>query len=296
MDTATATRCARATDMIHSMTYFVPETDQRLTEAGLRPGRMCYFAGRAAAMGAVGPGPVAATFYNFNPDVIARHLPRAWTLAEPPAVLAARRTAAEQALRRLLGPELADSPEIAEAAELARTAALACTSAGRALHAGHADLEWPETPLLVLWHAITLLREHRGDGHVAALLGAGLSGIEALITHTATGTGFTVGAAQATRGWSEQQWADAEQALRQRGLLAGDGSLTEAGVQLRADVEAATDRMAVAPWAALGVPGTLRLTEIGTRLSRVILDAGAVPEGVFAPGAGRGRSAAEPGS
>jgi len=287
MDITTTARCARATDIIHSMTYFVPETEQYLTEVGLRPGRMCYFAGRAAAMGPVGPGVVAATFYNFNPELVARHIPRAWTLAAPEVVVQARLRAVDAALRRLLGAELAESQEIVEAAELARTAAQACTGPGRPLYAGHADLEWPTEPLLVLWHAITLLREHRGDGHIAALLAADLSGIEALVSHTATGRGFLPAAAQRTRGWSEQQWADAETALRERGLLAEDGSLTEAGTRLRAEVEAATDQMAVAPWEALGESGVTRLTEIGKKLSRSLLAAGALPDGIFSAASGR---------
>lgn len=287
MDTKTAGRGARALDMIHSMTYFVPETEQYLTEAGLRPGRMCYFAGRAAAMGAVGPGVVAATFYNFNPELVERHIPRAWTLASPEAVVAARFRSVEAALRRLLGEELAASAEVTEAAELARTAAVACTGDGRALYAAHADLEWPTEPLLVLWHAITLLREHRGDGHIAALLGAGLSGLQALVTHTGTGRGFTVTAAQATRGWSAQQWKAAEDDLQVRGLLVADGTLTEAGTQLRSQVEAATDQMALAPWTALGDAGAERLTEIGKTLSRAILAGGAIPDGIFTAASGR---------
>lgn len=294
MDTTTAGRCARATDIIHSMTYFVPETESYLTEAGLRPGRMCYFAGRAAAMGAVGPGVVAATFYNFNPELVAKHIPRAWSLASPEAVVSARVQSADAALRRLLGAELATSPEIAEAAELARTAALACTGEGRALYAGHADLPWPTEPLLVLWHAITLLREHRGDGHIAALLAAGISGIEALVTHTATGHGFTAAAAQKSRGWSEQQWRQTEDNLRARGLLDEDGTLSEAGATVRADVESATDEMALAPWVALGDVGTARLAEIGKTLSRAVLAAGAIPEGIFTAAPGRAGGASQP--
>ncbi|AFT99139.1 SCO6745 family protein [Nocardia brasiliensis] len=286
MDSTDAGRCARALETIHSMTYFAPETEQYLVEAGLRPGRMCYFAGRAAPMGAVGPGVVAATFYNFNPDLVARHIPRAWSQATPEAVVTARLASVDAALRRLLGAA-ADSAEVREAAELARTAATACTAEGRPLHAAHADLPWPTEPLLVLWHAITLLREHRGDGHIAALLAAGLSGIEALITHTATGRGFTPLAAQQTRGWNEQQWTDAAAALRMRGLLTADDTLTEAGTQLRADVEAATNDMALAPWSALGDAGATRLAEIGKTLSRTIVAAGAFPPGVFTAATGR---------
>jgi len=293
MDPSTAGRCARATDVIHSMTYFVSETEQHLVEVGLRPGRMCYFAGRAAAMGAVGPGVVAATFYNFNPELVARHIPRAWSLASPEAIVQARFQSVDVALRRLLGDDLAGSAEVAEAAELARTAALACTGEGRPLYAGHADLNWPSEPLLVLWHAISLLREHRGDGHIAALVASGLSGIEALLTHTATGRGFIAAAAQQTRGWSEQEWAAAEERLRARELLGADGTLTASGTALRAEVEAATDRMALAPWVALGDAGSARLSEIGKMLSRTVLAAGAIPDGIFTPASGRTTSAAQ---
>ncbi|MFG1793914.1 hypothetical protein [Nocardia sp. NPDC049149] len=284
MDTTSAGRCARATDLIHSMTYFAPETEQYLTEAGLRPGRMCYFAGRAAPMGAVGPGVVAATFFNFNPELVARHIPRAWTLATPEAVVEARFASVDAALRRLLGNELATSAVIAEAAELARTAALACTVEGRPLYAAHADLDWPTEPLLVLWHAVTLLREHRGDGHIAALLAADLSGLEALVTHTASGRGFTPAAAQLTRGWTPEQWADTENALRERGLLTEDGTLTDAGTKLRTELETETNLMALAPWAALGDEGVQRLTEIGKTLSATLLAAGALPANTFTAG------------
>ncbi len=77
-----------ATNSLHSMIYFVPETEQQLTGTGLKPGRMCYFAGRSAAMGAVGSGVVTATFYNFHPGLVAHCIPAAWELARPDAVLA----------------------------------------------------------------------------------------------------------------------------------------------------------------------------------------------------------------
>ena len=85
-----AGRVFRATNSLHSCVYFSPEGDQEYVAAGLRPGRMGYFASRSAPMGEVGPAVVAATFYNFNPALIARHIPRAWTLATPAQVLAAR--------------------------------------------------------------------------------------------------------------------------------------------------------------------------------------------------------------
>ena len=151
------------------------------------------------------------------------------------------------------------------------------------MYAGHADLGWPRPPHLVMWHAVTLLREYRGDGHTAALGAAGLSGLEALVTHTATGRGFTPAFARASRGWDEQQWAAAESSLASRGLLDAAGALTPAGQDLRQRVEDETDAMAAAPWRYLGEERTEELVRIGRALTRAALAAGAMPaEGVFA--------------
>jgi hypothetical protein len=276
-----AVRAHRSLDSLHSMVYFAPEAEEELTGVGLRPGRMCYFASRSAPMGAVSAGVTAATFYSFNPALVARSIPRAWTLASMDDILAARLRAADRALRRMLGEEAVGSADVAEAARLARTAATGLRPDGRPLYAAHAELPWPDEPHLVLWHACTLLREHRGDGHVAALLVAGVSGLDALITHTATGRGFTPAAARATRGWSDEEWATGEDGLRERGLLAGT-ALTPAGEQVRAAVEADTDRRAAQPWLQLGEADTARLTALGKQLTRTVLAAGAFPAGIFA--------------
>lgn len=268
-----------ATEPLHSLVYFAPETEQRLTAAGLRPGRMCYFAGRSAPMGAVSAGVTAATFYNFNPETVARHIPRAWTLASPEAVVAARFEAADAALQRLLG-DAVNSAEVREAAQLARDATTALSPEGRPLYAGHATLDWPDQPQLVLWHAVSLLREYRGDGHVAALLQAGLSGIESIVTHTATGRGFTEQSAKLLRGWSDEQWDAAVDGLRARGVLDAEG-LTVEGIDLRARIEAATDARDRAAAEQLGEAGTSRLVELGKRLSRIVVGNGAFPDGVF---------------
>ena len=288
MDPRDAAKLQRSIDVVHSMTYFVPETEAHLVAVGLRPGRMCYFAGRAAPMGAVTGGVVAATFYNFNPVLVAKHVPRAWTLATPEVVVAARFRSVDAALRRLLG-ETATSPDISEAADLARTASQACTPEGRPLYAGLADLDWPGEPLLDLWHGTSLLREHRGDAHTAALVGAGLSGLEALVTHTATGRGFTRQAAQLTRGWTEAEWSVAEDGLRERGLLDRDGALSAAGAAHRASVEDATSRASCAPWEHLGPERSARLAEIGTGLTRTLLAAGVFPDGVLSTAPGRAK-------
>lgn len=276
-----ATRAHRAVDSLHALIYFAPESDEELARIGLRPGRMAYFASRSAPMGPVPAGVTTATFYNFNPSLVARHIPRAWSLASVEDILAARLVAVDRALRRLLGDGAPGSPEVAEAAELTRIATADLPAHGRALFAGHAELPWPDEAHLALWHGVTLLREFRGDGHVAALLGSGLSGLEALITHTVTGAGFTEAAAKATRGWSDEEWAAGADTLRSRGLLDGSG-LTPAGVELRQSVEARTDELAAAPWAALGTERVERLVELGRGLSRQAVAAGAFPPDLFA--------------
>lgn len=275
-----AARAHRSLDSLHALIYFAPEAEEEFTRIGLRPGRMAYFASRSAPMGPVAGGVTTATFYNFSASLVARHIPRAWSLASCKDILAARLVAADRALRRLLGDAVGGA-DVGEAAELARAAAFGLPPDGRALFAAHADLDWPDKPHLQLWHAITLLREFRGDGHIAALLTGGLSGLEALITHTATGAGFTVPAAKATRGWSDDEWAAGESRLRERGLL-GDDGLTQAGDALRDSIEADTDRLGAAPWLQLGAQRLTRLTELGKQLTRTAVTAGAFPDGVFA--------------
>ncbi|SFE41863.1 hypothetical protein SAMN05216251_10342 [Actinacidiphila alni] len=276
-------KCFRLLEPLHSMVYFAPETQAELTAAGLEKSRMCYFAGRAAALGPVGAAVVASTFYNFNPALVARHIPRAWTMATPEAITAARLRAVDAVQHRLLGAA-ADASEMAEAAGLALRATEACTGAGRPLYAAHAELPRPEQPHLAFWHATTLLREYRGDGHLAVLLSAELDGLEALITHTATGKGFLPDFARASRGWSEQEWDAASERLRERGVLDAAGTLTEAGVELRRQIESETDRLGRAPYEHLGEEGTARLTELAQGLTMRALGAGAFPAGVFAMG------------
>lgn len=264
------------------MAYFAPETEEHLTGVGLKPGRMSYFAGRAAPMGAVGPGVVAATFYNFNPSLVARSIPAAWTMADPATLVAARFAAVDAALHRMLGGETVRAPEVAEAAGLARRAAEACSPDGRPLAAAHMDLDWPTEPHLVLWHAMSILREHRGDGHISQLLAAELDGCEALVSYTATGRGFVTPFAMGSRGWSQEEWDAAVQRLRDRGLLDADGGLTSAGTALRTRIENDTNRLGGAPWSRLGAGSAMRLGELGGVLVRLLLAAGCFPEGVFA--------------
>ncbi|MFF6995855.1 hypothetical protein ACFY93_13000 [Streptomyces sp. NPDC008313] len=282
--TSTNRRCHDAVAPLHSCVYFAPERQDELAALGLEPGPMAYYAGRAAPLGAVGAGAVTATFYNFNHEHVRRYVPAAWALATPEAVLAARLRGADKALRRLLGEEAVASEDMAEAARLALHAAEGCHREARPLYTANADLPVPEKPHLALWHAATLLREYRGDGHLAALAVAGLTGIEALVLHNATGTAPTSALFMRTRGWSAQQWAGARDRLRERGLLDETGDLTESGTALRGEAEALTDRLDTAPYAYLGAAGVTRLTELAAGFTRTLRAAGAFPAEHFGRG------------
>ncbi|MFG1644630.1 hypothetical protein ACGFMK_30465 [Amycolatopsis sp. NPDC049252] len=277
-------RCHAAVSPLHQAVYFAPEQADELAKLGLGRGSTAYFAGRAAPLGAVGAGAVTATFSNFNHEHVARSLPAAWTVTTPEAVLDARLRGVDGMLRRLLGPEAVRSKEMAEAAGLAVRAAEGGHREGRPLSAANADLPVLEEPHLALWHAATQLREHRGDGHVAALAVAGLSGIEAIVLHNATGTTVTSALLKQTRGWSDAQWAAARDGLRERGLLDEAGELTEAGTTLRADAEALTERLDAAPYDHLGPAATARLTELAAGFTAALRSAGAYPAAVFGKG------------
>ncbi len=282
LDRTTVARAHRSVEPLHNHIYFAPEAEQQYTAIGLRPGRMAYFASRSAPMGAVGPGVVTATFYNFSPALVARHIPEAWTLATPGRVIEARFAAVRESLARLLGgPDAAGAPEVHELTGLLREACAALTPQGRPLFAGHADLPWPEEPLLQLWHAATLLREYRGDGHQAALLTTGLTGLEAHVTYTATGRGFTEEVARTGRGWTEEEWNGARADLAERGLLDEAGALTAEGQLLRQELEAETDDLSAAPWNSLGAERTQRVIELGRELSGRLVANGAYPRGIF---------------
>ncbi|MFD7667535.1 hypothetical protein [Streptomyces sp. NPDC059788] len=274
-------RCQNVVNPLHSTVYFSPDLAAEFAALGVEDPGAAYFVGRAAAMGAVGPGTVTATFYNFKHDLIARHIPQIWSVASPEQVLAARLRAADSTLRRLLGDATVESPEMAEAARLALRATEACTRHARPLFAAHADLPVPDAPHLAYWHAATLLREHRGDGHLVALLDAGLDGLEALVTHTASDRGAERSWVLATRGWTLEEWQAAEEGLRERGLLDAAGGLTEAGDKLRADLEDTTDRLDRAPYEHLGAADVARLTELATGFTQAAVAAGAFPKELF---------------
>lgn len=271
MEPLMARKMWRTLEPYHGLIYFAPEATSAYEALGVM-GFDGYFASRAAPMGAVPAEVVMATFFNFDPELVRAAIPAAWEAATPEQLVAARLDAADVALRRATGSDL-DTPDVARAAELATIAAEACTAAGRPLYAGHASLEWPLPAHLALWHAISLLREFRGDGHIACLVEAGLDGLDALLFHAASGE-VPRAALQSSRGWSDEAWDGALAALVDRDLLTSDGSFTDAGAALRQHIEDRTDELALAPWAALGQDGCDELRALVRPLSRAVVESG----------------------
>jgi len=272
MNSQLARKLSRTLEPYHGIIYFLPEATEAYARLGVT-GRDGYFASRSAPMGAVTPGVVIATFFNFNPALIEHAIPSAWEKTTPAAMLDARLEAIDRGLRRLLGDDVVASTDVARAAELARTAADGCTTPGRPLYAGHATLPWPSEPHLVLWHAISLIREYRGDGHIACLVAEGLDAVEALITHAASGAVPRI-ALQTSRAWSDEAWDAGIARLAARGLVTDEGEFTDAGRALRERIEDQTDVLALPAWAALGEDGCNELRELGRPWSRAIVDSG----------------------
>jgi hypothetical protein len=273
---ALARRLWTVAEPVHAVTYFAAESPQAYEAAGLSGFWRGYFAGRAAPMGAVGAGPVIATFYNFHPDFVRRAVPEVWNRIAPERVIEARLAGAVAGLRRLVGGSL-DPARIDEMVELMRQLAGESDSAGRALFAANLELEWPDDPVAALWHGATLAREHRGDGHVAALVEAELDGCEAHVLRLAV-AGHDGGWVRTFRGWSDDDWDAAVGRLAARGLMGSDsGEATERGRALIDRVEATTDRLAARPLGAMGDAAASRLVELLTPLATAVAASEAIP-------------------
>jgi hypothetical protein len=239
-----ARRLWQLIEAINGVTYFAPRCRSAMDELGLKGFWMGYFASRAAPFGAVGPGLVEATFYNFSPSLVRRAIPDAWRFATPAAIIGTRATAAADVLRDAVPGIEADAPRIVP---LLTSAVRSGRPDGRPLFAANQALPLPEDPVAALWQCCTSLREHRGDGHVAALVAADISGIES--HQLIVGSGYIADEPiRASRGWDEDDWLAAKDRLRARGLIDDTGALTTAGQSERERIEAITDELAMQPY------------------------------------------------
>jgi hypothetical protein len=260
---------------VHAVIFYAPETRSATDALGLRGGWMSYFGCRAAPLGAVGASVVVAAFYNFRPSMVERAIPDAWSYAPPEKLVEARWSAMDLALRRVLGDAVA-SPAMRTAAERAQAAVQSGDFDGRVLGRANASLTPPPEPHLALWQALAALREHRGDGHVMSLVGQGVAPCEALVLQAATGRSPAEGL-RANRGWSDEEWSAAREALVVRGWLDATGAVTPHGAAARDAIERETDRLAAAALAGVGPARTLELVDALRPFAERVMASGAVP-------------------
>lgn len=279
MDLDVSRRTWMTLEPFHAMVYFAPEAQEEYAAIGLDTAHnraVGYFPARAAAMGAVTVDVVQATFFNFSRLAVEFGITGVWDKVTPEQVLAARYRGTERALRRLCGDAL-DSDDVVEALGLARRAVTGLRLEGRPLYAAHAGLPWPAEPGMALWHAVMLMREFRGDGHIVALVAEGFTGLEAAVTHIAQGGPWTKEALRETRAYTPQEWDDCVADLLARGLMTSDEKLTPAGAAWRERVETMTDRLALPLWREIGAEGADRLRALVRPLRDLVIANGGFP-------------------
>ena len=270
-----ARRFWAAIEPIHAVVYFAPEPLEAARKLGLRGFWMSYFASRVAPLGAVPAPAVEAVTYGFAPSIVNRAIPDAWSFSSPAAVLEARLASAPEALRNHADTGLLNQ-SVDELADLLWEATAGCRFDGRPLAAAWAGVPRPADPVGALWLAATVVREHRGDGHVLAGVAHGLRGLDATVTFVATGA-ISRTLVQSTRGWTDEDWAQSSRRLQARGLLDSGGRLTKTGGALRRDVEDLTDRLAAGPVERLGSTGVERAIALAAPVSRSLMDTGLIP-------------------
>lgn len=249
-------------ESLHAVTYFAPACRRAMRDAGLRGFWAGYFAARAAPLGAVGAGPVAAAFFNFDPAMVRRCVPSCWDVVDPATVTVQRAGAAAGVLHELCAPDPLEA--LVASLPTLRRAVGDCTGEGRPMTGANRDL-WPSVeaglrrravpePVIAVgeaWQACTTLREHRGDGHVAALLTHGLNGLEAHLLAAGT-SDVPADVLRDSRGWTGPQWEAGVARMAVRGLLRPDGVATAVGHELRRRIEAMTEELAAPALAGLG--------------------------------------------
>jgi hypothetical protein len=265
----------RLIEPVHAVTYFAPEALSTFREAGYRGFWMGYFAGRAAPLGPVSAELVHALFYNFSFERVAKALPDAWNFAPPDVALDARERGAVLSLRRQLG-DLARDPCIGQAADVLARAAQAAPPEGRPLFAANRALPVPTDPVARLWHAATLLREHRGDGHAAALLTFGITGRQSHVLQSVA-IGMPKAVYVAARDFTDEEWDAVLDELRSAGYVDAAANLTDSGRAIKDRIEERTDELAWSAYSGLS-PGDLDTLVRALRpITRAVVDAGDLP-------------------
>jgi hypothetical protein len=242
-----ARRLFDLTEPICLVNFFADEPNEAMAQLGFDTYWDGYFAGRSAPLGRVPAEVVDAAFYSFGEGEVARHIPRVWEVTTPEAAHAARERGCVTALRRILG-DLVGTPELERAAGLLAEASVSAPSQGRVMYAGLRSLPMPQEPVARLWHAANMLREHRGDGHVVALVAERLGGTEAHVLSALDMGIYPAESFGRIHHLPKARLAVVMDGLRDRGLLDASGRMTADGRATKARVEALTDTLAEAPY------------------------------------------------
>ena len=244
-----ARRMFELVEPIGAIPYSADEPNEAMFALGFTNYWDTYFAGRTAPLGLVAAEVVDALFYNFAPGEVARHIPKVWRTTTPEAAIAARQAGCVKALRRILGDRVGTAV-FARAADLLMKAAVSAPFEGRPMYAARRALPVPGDVVARLFHAGSLLREHRSDGHIAALMIEGIGGLEAHVL-SALDVGIPPERFGRIHHLPAVQRAAVVAAMRDRGLIGDDGLLTEDGRAVKTRVEALTDDLAAKPYEGL---------------------------------------------
>jgi hypothetical protein len=271
MEPTTVRNIHMTINLAHRLVYFVPEATEEYAAIGAA-GRGTYFAVRTAPMGVVPDEVILATFYNFSGRAVrSANIADVWAAASPAGLQAARFRAVTRALDRVGVTYTAE--EIQEARALIDPVVANLSLAGKPLAAANAALKLPDDPLAALWQQVTIVREWRGDVHIALLVAHDIGPCECMVLQVGTGR-FPLGIAQATRQWSEEDWAAAIVELGTRNWVDANGAMTAAGSEAREHIENETDRLCAPIWKPIGEAGAERLRELLDRIHPAMTAAG----------------------
>lgn len=259
----------RAVETIHVPVYFAPTTKSAYEAIGLKGYWMGYTASRSAALGTPAAPVVTALFHGFSPAIIERALPSAWERATPEQILAVRYELA----RSTVGPAVDDADASAVARELTLLTR-GLDFAGKTLAAAHVSTPAPTDPIGQLWHAATVIREYRGDCHIAILTAAGLDGVTS--NALAAAAGYVTSDQRQLRGWTEQQWQIALGELATRGWVDQAGAITATGKAARDQIEDTTDRVCAAGIDREATARGITVEEPLRAIARAIVGTGAI--------------------
>lgn len=280
----------------HSAMYFSETVGREYAKHGLEPGAEATLAARSAPLGRVNAGVVSAAYYNYSHAYLSAQLPKLWEKVSPETMVQARFDAVTVFMVELFESreDIALLTEAAAELATAMTPVLAKMDfSGRVMALATADAlaaHTPNTAFEQLWDVATIAREFRGDGHVASLVTAGVPGIDALMLDVATGASFKPRAAQKTRGFTDEEWKSAQTRLAEAGLITVGAdergfdlpAITDAGRDLKEQVEQLTDATVAAAWSALSDEEIEALVSPSRSLIKVLAQSGAFPATIFA--------------